>query len=471
MTASGDHEQAAPVFEDTTLSFSDEEWLELATWQRELYRTVMRDTMDLVTSLGYMFLKRGESEQRDSAETEETALEEIIHIPETVLEDLIYIPETAVTLEKAPSSGELFSPYPVTDEQPPTTGAQKRLEEKSDPPVRETTFIHEVKPENKDGSPIAGPRTWALIRTLEDASSPCVGFEQVLSGFSVDLFNGCNQEGTQDHLDNTEFLTVIKVEEINVTIGSEIMSLHSDRWEGHPEYPNKEEHWDLQGGAVLPLASTDPHNNYYLPWTDNQRALSPGTLQWTEQTPLTNGQCVEEGGTWLTVTGQQRSPLESLYTENFYKCSMCGRSFLQGPNYHESLQLEKGAFSCPTCSSYLSDQHHLPPFLRNGQPDINSTHQPSQDKPNVTCPKCKRSFSQVSGLHRHMKSHSRNKTTVKVTAPPQRKVNDGPILQDTETRSTTQSSRQAYSKLHRHLQLSTAFLQQLITSTGGFQYD
>ncbi|KAG8535545.1 hypothetical protein GDO81_028303, partial [Engystomops pustulosus] len=40
-----------------TLSFSDEEWLGLDPWQRELYRTVMRDTMELVTSIESEFFK------------------------------------------------------------------------------------------------------------------------------------------------------------------------------------------------------------------------------------------------------------------------------------------------------------------------------------------------------------------------------------------------------------------------------
>ncbi|KGL90443.1 Zinc finger protein 316, partial [Charadrius vociferus] len=44
--------QGAVTFEEVAVYFSPEEWVELAAWQRELYREVMMDNYDLVTSLG-----------------------------------------------------------------------------------------------------------------------------------------------------------------------------------------------------------------------------------------------------------------------------------------------------------------------------------------------------------------------------------------------------------------------------------
>lgn len=433
----------------------------------------MRDTMELVTSLGYMFLKR------ESLDTEET-----------LQEDIIQIPETSVTLEKAPFYSEPFTiPCPEISEGPrcnlsgsKTTviqkqlensfnKAQKTLEERPHRPNTQTAFIHEMTTEGKAESIMTGPR----IQRLEDAFNPSCNSGPVLCGSGVNLLMEGDQLATPELLPDSEYLTVIKVEEINVAIKSEVMSLHRDGWEIHPDNWNREEHWDLQGGAVYPLALTSPHHtmNSHLPWTESHGVFSLGPLQRTEKTPFGSGQCVEGGGAWTTLDDQQMSTPE--YTEN-HKCSICSRSFLQSPDHHE--RVEKKTFTCPTCYSHLitaPPQHtHLPPLLRDGQTDTDSTPQPSQDKQNFMCPRSKGHFSQLIGLHRPQNIHMRNKTPVKSMAPPQRKVYGAPTLQATEpreVRSTIHSTGEAYSKLHHHLQLSTTFLQQLLTSTCGFQYD
>ncbi|XP_039378571.1 zinc finger protein 135-like [Mauremys reevesii] len=54
MAAAG---SAQVAFEDVAVYFSPEEWAALAEWQRELYRDVMRDNYELVTSLGWPAVK------------------------------------------------------------------------------------------------------------------------------------------------------------------------------------------------------------------------------------------------------------------------------------------------------------------------------------------------------------------------------------------------------------------------------
>ncbi|KAM3929262.1 uncharacterized protein RB166_007070 [Leptodactylus fuscus] len=429
-----------------TLSFSDEEWLGLARWQRELYRTVMRDTMELVTSLGYIFLKKEEPGQRDSPEMEETAQEDAMSetqetVPpsgQTFFSSYSEISPTVLFCSKTVIPEHLEHSF--TDEQPLNTLA-KESPDLHDPQM---IFTHELTPERRGGFPTTGQRTEVITGAHDDSASHSCDSGSVLEG---------DQMGTQDLLSDSEFLTVINVEEINFAIESEVTSLHRDSWEIHPDSRNQEECWDLQGEAVFPVALTDSHRttNYYL------------------HPPSGSGRLEEEGRRWVTVADRHMSTTET------HKCSLCSRSL----DVHEKLWVEDRTSICCTCYSHLVSDHQDPPqqghlslLHMDGHSGLADSAHPSSQ--NFTCPKCNRTFAQFIGLQRHQKTHTRTKTPVKSTAPPQRKVYRVPVpqaMENKDMRPTTCSSTETYARLHRNLQLSTAFLQQLITSTCGFQYD
>ncbi|KAG8539024.1 hypothetical protein GDO81_021596 [Engystomops pustulosus] len=265
----------------------------------------------------------------------------------------------------------------------------------------------------------------------------------------------------------SEFFKVIKVEELEV-MESEAMKERYER-EIHPE-----EQGDLQGEAMLP----DPHitSSYHLPWTEDQKLRSLGTMQWSEQTMAGSGWCEEEGEGWWTLADQQISTQESLYTESSYECSFCSRIFTGTPdfNHRGRLQIDEGTFSCPSCYRHQQDspQLTLSTLLHTDkQTGLSySTTKSLKEKPHFSCPQCDHSFTQLIGLQHHQKTHAHTKASARETVSPLQKVFRVPVLHPMEDREVNYTEG-AYSKLHQNLQLSTAFLQQLISSTCGFQYD
>ncbi|XP_075070383.1 uncharacterized protein LOC142159408 [Mixophyes fleayi] len=538
--------QAPHMFGDLTLTFSDEEWMGLAAWQRDLYRTVMRDTMELCNSLGFMFLKREELEPSDSRPVQESIEERTVTpAPTAVIEEIagknfiiqvtgtpaiqedgdnISTPRTE-TAEIHLSAGNLFFPQnskispihrtlfpprsvtPMITESPeedfihggpPTSTRQEGRRDCFIAWDTETSFIQETRASYEESF-----RTGSTEFTTTNAEDICYLKDgvrtscppgTVLCGSRVDMVIGSDEQTfTSDIIPDSDYLTIIQVEEINVALEKEVKTIHREGWDVHPDDSIVPwSIWDSQGDAAFPLALMGPPNTsyYQYPWSDKESILAADTSQWSDQ--LGPG-AVEEGGAGAasvssvvlgTVDLDDTSTQESLLGERLYKCSICSKSFLYKLHleHHEKLHMKK-TFECPSCHRHFISNRFLQEHQRKHHSLLHSDSPAKRvdrakrtpgGAQNHLCTQCNRTFSQLVGLHRHQKIHSRNNILPKVTAPPPRKVYKLPLLHPSEGRKTeprVDPSGEAFTKLHRHLQLSTAFLQNLITSTCGFQYD
>ncbi|KAM4689136.1 uncharacterized protein O3C94_007283 [Discoglossus pictus] len=201
---------------------------------------------------------------------------------------------------------------------------------------------------------------------------------------------------------------------------------------------------------------------------------------------------VDGGACWAAPVSKDVRTLDcevslqvTAYQKNHFTCSTCNKTFLNKLHLevHERDHAEDSSLSHPMCDKRFGRKRYM---LRQRQPkrtektapdrditdideDNDPIYCPSRQQKNFVCIVCGRKFRQRFGLFRHQKTHSKNKFSPKPVAPPPRKVYRLPIAKMME--QAPPGIEEGCSEMHRNLQLSTAFLQNLITSTGCFQYD
>ncbi|XP_063780785.1 myeloid zinc finger 1-like isoform X2 [Pseudophryne corroboree] len=491
------------MMEDITLTFSDEEWLGLAAWQRELYRTVMKDTTELFTSLGFMFLTQesaGESTVTHPAVSEETAGEKfIIQMTEASVfqEDTGKHAMTAEAPESHLCQGDHFTPpHPEAPSFQETLFPQHAQRSVVPENLQENLIQTSTGQEGPGGRSIAWHTEAGSDELLPTRNPGDICNVRDGAGSSGDTGDSRLDLviGSDETFPDSDYLTIIQVEEINVALEKEVKTTHRDGWDVYPDdsiVPWKNEE-TLRGEAAFPLTLLGPQNrtNDQYPWTENNGILAPDTDRWSDQIQLGNCLNAAEGGARATPVGSQVSqsveldetnPQEYRLGESLYKCSICCQSFCHKLHLERHVRghMEERTFTCPTCYRHFISKHYLQEHERTHHTslpgDSRRTDQAKRTPQNFLCTQCNRRFSQLVGLHRHQKVHTRrNKNLPGTVAPPTRKVYKLPLLQPSVTRKTepkADSSGEAFTKLHQHLQVSTAFLQNLITSTCGFQYD
>ncbi|XP_068094661.1 uncharacterized protein [Hyperolius riggenbachi] len=359
------------------------------------------------------------------------------------------------------------------------------------------SYVQSLSGPQVDGNYI---KTESVCYLDDEANISCGPVSVLCNPAEVLLIGSGEQTESSTVFSDNEFLTVIQVEEINVALEREARPVHTDVWEAQSGNNNvawngKEEAWNQQEETVFPLALMVPHNSAapQYSWIEDQKTLKLATSQWPEPAQATD--CKQVGGrpNWgatpacpapESVKWVDKGERETPVIERSFKCPVCSKRFLYKHHLrsHEKQHVQDKLFKCPKCDLYFSSHQNL---LQHQNTKHNVTHNgsvvatDSSEQPSkvLRCPDCGRTFSGLFQLNRHQKFHAQEKTLSRPVAPPPKKVYKLPqfqlsgdkTMEKTETRMD--SLGDSCKKLHQHLQLSTAFLQKLLTSTCGFQYD
>ncbi|XP_040210670.1 uncharacterized protein LOC120941396 [Rana temporaria] len=311
----------------------------------------------------------------------------------------------------------------------------------------------------------------------EETCGPVSGLCHPTDVFTI---RGEVQTPTSTLFSESDFLTLIRVENINVVSKEELSTIQTQLWDVHSGCSDLLEADNQQSEAVFPVALMIPHNTI-IPqhsWIGDQQTLIVDTPQWSRQ--VADCQQVDGEGNWSAAQTRQEDPGAPLVEKSF-QCSFCKKSFLYNQHLknHEKIHREDKSLKQPTCEtpgsskqSLLGNQEAHP--ISSQTDHVVSTDGPLRSTKLFPCEECGRTFSYLFQFNRHQKIHARDKLLLRHVAPPPKKVYKLPQFlpatsgeEDTKLDSTGDSCL----KLHQHLQLSAAFLQNLLTSTAGFQYD
>ncbi|XP_063309002.1 uncharacterized protein LOC134609277 [Pelobates fuscus] len=280
-------------------------------------------------------------------------------------------------------------------------------------------------------------------------------------------------------LPEPDFVQIIKVEEIDtdyktsespVDVEEELLgeAVYPDIHTESPIKPKSQFLW-LTEGRILVQDLRGISHSRELKDEEGAPSVTPvnnGGLE--EITTSQNSRRAKEMERYSTGNRRHKMLLEQQEIEVVEKETLSCKVNLKGLSHEENM------LGCKH-TRHTRHTHHSPcdkeGTFQNGQPH---TAKFTKDFQHFTCTECGRRFSQRFALSRHQKIHTRDKLFPKSVAPPPQKVYRLPLeapIEDFKTREAGGPIGDSCSKLHHHLQLSTVFLQNLISSTGCFEYD
>lgn len=233
-----------------------------------------------------------------------------------------------------------------------------------------------------------------------------------------------------------------------------------------------------QWEAVFPVALVVPHIIIAQPSSiGDSGTLIVDTSQWCKQVPV----CQQNNGKndWSASAAEWTAEVPII--EKSFQCSICKKSFLyiQHLRSHEKSHNEDKSLKQPQCNGQTTSTARRSGSRKSHPVSSHNDHVASteaslQPSKLFSCTQCGRTFSYLFKLNRHQKIHARDKLVLRPVAPPPKKVYKLPQFLPTRSREVDtklDSIGDSCRALHQHLQLSTTFLQNLLSSTCGFQYD